>query len=55
MTTIEDQTYCERAPGNRELHVEMNKALSEAKRLRRRICRMLAIARSEVAAGKPAG
>ena len=55
MTTLEDQTFCERSPVNRELYAEMNKALSEAKRLRSRICRMLAAARSEVAAGKTPG
>jgi hypothetical protein len=47
MTILEDRTGCNRRPANRELHAEVNKALGEAKRLRRRIRRLLAAARDD--------
>jgi hypothetical protein len=45
MTIFEDQTHRNHSPVSRELHREMNEALSEAKRLRRRVQRLLAAAR----------
>jgi len=45
MTILEDRTHGNHKPVSRELHTEMNEALSEAKRLRRRIRRLLAAAR----------
>lgn len=44
MTILEDRTHSNRRPAGRELGVEMSEALSEAKRLRRRIGRLLAAA-----------
>jgi len=45
MTILAKQAPCARYPVNRELGVEMNNALSDAKRLRRHICRLLTAAR----------
>ena len=45
MRILEERTQCNRPPASGELHVEMSKALNEAKRLRRRIRRLLAEAR----------
>jgi hypothetical protein len=45
MTILEDQTHRSHSPVSRELHIQMNEALSEAKRLRRRIGPLLAAAR----------
>ena len=44
------ETHCKRSPVKRNLEAEMNKALGDAKRLRRRIWRLLAGAHDKLAA-----
>jgi hypothetical protein len=50
MTILEDRTGCNRPLASRELHIKMNKALNEARRLRLRIRRLLAAAQGDAAA-----
>jgi hypothetical protein len=47
MTILEDRIFRDLPLANRELHAELRKALSDAKRLRRRIRRLLSEARRD--------
>jgi hypothetical protein len=49
MTILENRTGWNRPLASRELHMEMNKALNEARRLRLRIRRLLAAAQGDAA------
>jgi hypothetical protein len=49
MTILENGTGCDRPLASRKLHMEMNKVLHEARRLRLRIRRLLAAAQGDAA------